>query len=511
MTDTFSDTKATLRLGLLSRDPKHWAFLMMAGVILFAAIWLRLAASKVEFIHCDEIIGEVLLTGMLDEGRYDLNWNRPTMPDSFRVPQYNFSSYYYFCGITEGLRRFIWGSVPPKTYISHLRQLSLWLGVLLVLLIIVVAWRFWGTSSALCAGALAAINPLLVQDSLFARPESFLGVLILIAAALLLSASSGKAKPRIQLSLMAVASGLLGLGAACKVSVVPLLAIPLLLALTLFPTTKFRSLTVLSICSLAGFFLGAPSVLYNLADYIAGVDALRRQYSTATPPHSLPGSSTSIQLTVLYFLGTWGWSAAVLFLFGLYRCFSLKKWDHLIVFALPVFLTFGIMLKNPIFFERNYSHVASFAIILISLGVTFPRAIFRWACYLGVLLALVAAWNVTSGLIGIGRERMINEVVALRQELRANNKDALWIAAPLFEQATAVAVLNLASRSGRSIIVEVRDLNDGWTQQSIRYLKAHADTEELGLINGPFGALPPSTLQAYHLPALRYLRVRAFR
>lgn len=148
------------------------------------------------------------------------------------------------------------------------------------------------------------LNPLLYQDSLYARPETLLVCLILFLLFVVFNQKYS------QIKRLWLAGFLLGLMVATKFSCILLFPIVFIISATNntdhfqetnkkfqgrfnFKRMGIKSLYFSSFLSL-GFALGAPFTILNFKDFIFGSRYLNNQYSTGHWPHGLPTGSNSL-------------------------------------------------------------------------------------------------------------------------------------------------------------------------------------------------------------------------
>jgi 4-amino-4-deoxy-L-arabinose transferase-like glycosyltransferase len=287
---------------------------LLLAVLGLAAV-LRLTSLLFPYTQPDEVITLEVARRIVETGNLDTNWKLAALPEEFKYPQYNFSAYLLSTSAVLGLAKPLMASVvsPP---LDLLRLYSALLGVLVVGLTALLGRQLFNVKTGLIAALLAALCPLLYQDSLYARPETFVTVLTL-ACLLLMGVTRLDRSARIFL-----ASILLGVAVATKVSLlmlVPALALaPVAAAPT--PTEAIRPrdalVTALRLAPLIvvgiwlGFALGAPFAIINFGDFLLGLQHLNRQYNeVGTWPHGLPdaGILSRLGYAVRYFGSTMGY------------------------------------------------------------------------------------------------------------------------------------------------------------------------------------------------------------
>lgn len=349
---------------------------VLLGCILLIAAALRLYSLGFLYYHPDEHIPERVAQTIIETGTLDTNWSRAGMAD-YQAPQYNFSAYILsVAGVLKVLDALPIAEPPPIQ--TTLRAYSAALGVLATFLTFVLARRLFGVGVGLSAASLTCVYPLLYQDSLYARPETFVTVLTLVFVLLLCVPSPGKAR-------VFGAAFVGGLMVATKVSALVLLPWLILANNRQDATGGFfaealayvrRSLSCLGerwlpiiLGCAAGFAAGVPYALVDPAGYIEGVRFLQSQYSGGHWPHGYAGGTTMERLAYAgaYFTYTGGVAVLTLSVIGAVRASRTRNFFALALFvvALATAVRFS---SYAAFFERNVSHVWPIILIFAAVG-----------------------------------------------------------------------------------------------------------------------------------------------
>jgi hypothetical protein len=480
-------------------------------LILLAALVLRTVSLTTFNTLLDEGITRDVVTGIW-HGEWSNNWKYTVSAADYRVDQYNFSCYLYadalLAGAAAKLDAFLSDSTPDFVFWSRL--LSALAGTLAVFLFYLVARRLFGQGTVVVAMALMAAMPLLVQDSHYARPEAFAIALTGAAYLFLLRFDSHRER----LPYLGYSAFCFGLLIACKVSLIPMAAVPLLFLASL----KDRRLLVraAAICAgatLLGTLVGVPDAFFHPAAYWHGVESLRHQYATAQPPHASIDSTNSVSLMAQYFWQTTG----LLLLFSLAGALVLARTRRFVLLAAiggPVAFYLLYFSLQRTFFERNLSHVAPLMAILaanamIVLSERIPTK-FRTAALVAlvVLTAAPALW-VSS--------KLVFEAMRISPELRARNYELQLFRTvrkidgtmSLFTGEQMNTMTRLAATSGHDLLLRVPDYHDSFTKSHLAELEQRTNWREAGYFPSVLEGYGVSTMIAYHAVSYRYLLLRA--
>jgi len=483
---------------------------LLPALILVAALVFRTVSLTTFASLVDERITRDVVTGIW-QGEWSNNWRYTVSAPEFRIDQYNFSSYLYadalIAGTAAKLAAFQTDGNPDFVFWSRL--FSALAGTLAVLLFYLVARRLFQAGTAIVAMFLIAAMPLLVQDSHYARPEAFVVALTGAAYLFLLRFSSHRDRMRY----LGYAAFCLGLLIACKVSLVPMAAIPVLFLLQAFLKDRRLSIRAAGVCAggtLLGLFVGMPHAFFHPAAYWHGVEALRQQYAGAHPPHASIDGTNSVSLTALYFWQTTG----LMLVFSLAGAAVLARTGRFVLLAAlggPVAFYLVYFSLQRTFFERNLSHVAPLmailaAVALTALSGTIP-AKFRTAALIGltVFTAAPAVW-VSSKLV-FDAMRVSPEQRALDYEVRLMRDTRIRIdgAISLITDGQLNYMMRLAATSDHDTILRIPDYHDSFTKKHLAELERRTNWREIGYFPSVFEGYDVSTLIAYHAVSYRYL------
>lgn len=362
----FTETK--LPFGL----KKPFLLILFITIIIF-----RITSLNFTYSHPDEIITLSVVDNILNNVTLDTNWKNARLPESFNYPSFNFSAYLIFSSFCVFVKNVF--QLDSVSNLDFLRFISSMLSLLNALIVFKLGRILFNAKVGLIASFLMLLNPLLYQDSLYARPEAFLVFLTLAFCFTVLNPKYS------QIKRLRLAGFLLGLMVATKFSCILLFPVVFFINAKNFDhfeeekksfrrNWKFRFIVsrTLHFSSFLtmGFALGAPFAILNYKDFIFGSRYLNNQYSSGHWPHGLPAGSKLEQLaySLNYFVPTFGLFLILASLFGVFVVVKMKNSRLLSVFFL-FYLIFIFFSTHAVFFERNFSHLIPLYLIFASLGV----------------------------------------------------------------------------------------------------------------------------------------------
>jgi hypothetical protein len=489
-------------------------YLTCLGIVLLGFA-LRAAFYQKGYTYPDEPITREVVRHMLQSGDFDTNWAKADLEPHFRYDQYNFSSYleatFFFRRIVNLLAGLeAWRSANAGLLVY--RFFSVVLGGLAVWQTLRLGLRAGGRTVGLIAGVLAAVAVLLVQDAHYARPEAFETVLTLAVVTL--------CWPRKHLAVAAAlgAAFLVGVLAACKVTMLLLAWLPLVPLLTAGaePRRPWLVLSTLPLLLFAGFVVGAPGAVAHPSFFLNGVHALTTQYGGVQGPHSHLSGAAVVDMQARYFGATLGLPLLSCFMLGVIVLTRKRRWAELALLVAPVVSFFGLFAMQSVFYERNLSHVLPLLLVVAALGAAdlaawiarasgMPRAMI--AALLAVLLAArsvtLSASLLGTALSGRGSERRVQ----LEAELRARHPGVAWWEVRFMTPAALDEVAARFRTGNAPLLMRVADYRDEPSGHYLRLFIELFDARLVGNDEGAFPDIPTSTLLTYHSPHESYFLV----
>lgn len=466
--------------------------------------------SATLFEHHDAHIPLKVLEHIKAAGWLDTNWAHADLPEWAGHDQYNFSSYIVSFAWFEAL----FGLLPGQEL--SLFSIVCWLCFIAISTVWATrAIGFLGGAIVLCG---LAVTPLLVQDSFYGRPESFLTLLTVLC--FVLSARNGW-------TAQIAASVLAGFALACKISFAPFLLVTLAAPIILRGRSGWAMMAASLPASAIGFVVGAPGVVLQPGAFLDGVEFLRTQYSGFHWPFGSPEDGFFPQLVHAggYYVGMAGIAMALLIpaAFVLLAVLATKSREapekrlnrlHLLSFCIAAVLTLALFSTQRTFFERNISHAVPLLWFALGWAVTviarqeagaFRHPLSR-AVVVGVvfvaMLPMALLDKRIAGIIGSGPDpTYVAAETLVSTRYPGVGVQAVFAWHDADKPGTVCANLQSASKP---VILKLI------TAYSPKVLP-RVDDERVALVAvspGRFDDLPFSTLQAYHSPQIEYYLLR---
>ena len=504
---------------------KHLKTLAILFGVLIISLGGAIRFSSIQYPHNhpDEIIAVKVSEMIIAKGSLDTNWENADLPAYFKYPQYNFSGYNIFsAGVITGVTTLPLKSISPLEPLEILRYSSAALGTLMVLITILLGRQIFNIETGFLAALLVAINPLLYQDSLYARPEAFVTTLTLIIL-YILGASKIYSK-----WILLLASAILGVLVSTKISMLvlfPLLFLPNVVnkqnntifgeffdyfksCIKLIP----KAILPITIGFIIGLISFAPYAVINYEKFLFGFRALNHQYSTGHWPHGLIEGSSFDRLgyAANYFFPTQGFFLFILTIIGAWLTIKERRFRSLFIFI--IFSVFAIQFSiYPAFFERNFSHLLPIFCIFASFGLTklfeitlnFKPAIRIILITIGVLLAFTPSIK-TSYILMIDelQGKSSNEV----NIIRANLEYQLGIKSMQLGWGDVHGgLVNKYDKLCEPVLLKMPYLNEKHSINFVAELKSIGGFSEMGRFNSPFYGVSPSTLDTYFTTTTLFL------
>ena len=457
------------------------------------------AVTHFEYTHPDEEIARAVVVSVLKNHDSDTDWARTDVAKQFNYTEYNFSSYYLFAADVQRLLGNTQLDIEHQAGAlrKNLRLVSAALGALCILFAGLLGWQVGGRLCGLATALLSACDVTLFQDSLYARPETFVTLLTLWFLLALTST-------RIHRGLvLAVAGLILGVLIACKITFLIYFPFPLLLAPVLLSTPKDRkpaeahlflwsgSLCAYFLAVVAGFALGVPYALHFPWEYVEGLVPLMKQYENGAWSNGLKDADVLARFgnSAAYLTYTVGYPALLLALAGVARMLWRRDVRLLLILGGPL-LTLLYFMQTRAFFERNFSQALPLLFLLGGLGIsTLSDLIHRSArlrigaavvMLLGAAIApvLVTAKAVDPALDGRYQRKIEAEAASLSDGGRV----------PIFYEWH----FNEIAQAGRPFcgryLIGLRDFRGSTLPPGYTIV---------GIVHSVFGDYPVSTLQTY--------------
>lgn len=491
-----AEAKGPARLGAVA------ASLVLAGAALTVSVLL--ARFPVNFIqHPDEEIIASLAQRTANGGRWTATWEGFPPSKWWTRPTYQFSPYTLFQSAVHTLlaRAFYW----PETTDQHVwlaRVCASLYGAAAGAVWFLAAYRLWRRAdAALLTQALFSVALIHVQNSMYARVETFLSLGIALTAWLSVRAAQGLR------SAPALAALLAGVVIATKYNAAPVVLLVVgavwhhLAVQKAPPLQRCYSLGILLALTAIGFVLATPEMLTSAAPLLQGITYELHNYAGRKPgPHvafDFWDNNLFYWTRYLTELG-FGWApccAVVVFLVGAARRRRFTdRW-------LAPYLLFSLLLigGTPTRFERNFEvclggMALAAADVSIRLVDWLSAGIARWRR--GLLLVLVPLLLGQQLLVLTRLAHALRPERSLNAELRRRypNDDPLFI--PPHSEAAA-----WLKNSGRLVVIFFH--SDQRCQLAEARWRAFFSPQQLETLVWEWAGYgyPFSTVEMYHGPA----------
>lgn len=477
-------------------------------LVLILAVFVRYDSLHKKYSHPDEVIAVKVTDMLINQGTLDSNWANAELPNMFKYPQYNFSGYLLVSAAVVAVMQ----CLSIDNSLEVLRHFSMLLGLLMIGLTGYAGRRFFNPPTGMIAALFVAVNPLLFQDALYARPETFLTALFMMFF-ILLNSESIKQRRRI-----IGAALLLGFMIGIKISMLVFLPM-LFLSLTGHNQQLFNNISLIryvkdclrllknellpAVIALAvGFCLAVPYAIVNSSGFLNGVNFLRRQYGNGDFVHGLVGGTIleRIDYSLGYFLPTMGYLFLLLVLISGVFLVQRRQFHHLGQ-LLAVLLFFVVFSSYPTFFERNFSHlIPVFAIFaasaLLSISNLLRRLFLRRFVFLALSLLLLlpsvhTSFKIYHYVLSGKQTRAFEKIkTELQNQYQLPLKNFGW--GYSYEN-----VNNNLSSPCQAYLLLLYHAGNTASLEMIKRLEAEAKWQRIKQIDSYFTDVSPSTLHTY--------------
>jgi 4-amino-4-deoxy-L-arabinose transferase-like glycosyltransferase len=365
--------------------------------IAVAALALRLWLVDFPFgQHPDEPIIGNLMQRSVEQGSITANWDG--FEANWSRPTYQFSPYtlvqsvvaravYWFAGWPDGL----------VAYVTLGRVCSCIYGALAVLCVYFLGRACFTEGAALVGETILALSFLAVQDSIYARGDSFLCLLVIVTLLLFIHALKQPGAPRV----LWLACLCAGITTAAKYNALPVLVMLLLVVgrWTYLGTIPWRRSVILFVSGIVvagnGFVLAMPEIIWRPGPLIEGFEYELNHYTAGQVPfvaYDLWDNNLFYWYRYLGWLG-FGW----LPLFCLLAFFTqIRRYQEA---ALAIFLVAALLIVcgTKTRFERNLE------ICLGAMAVTAGAAAWQLWCWAKARSRWQRAFAATLVILGLAQ------------------------------------------------------------------------------------------------------------
>jgi hypothetical protein len=465
---------------------------------------LRLDLNPEPYYFDDRIPLDVIQF-MEDSKTLDTNWGQ--VAHQWYLPgynnQYNFSSYISFLFyLKQGVNLFE-GNVEPLVLY---RLTSLFCQLISMLILLVIAIRWFCPLVGISAIALFATSPMFIIDSHYARPESFLILLTSAGLYFTLLAIETRKTPAVF-----VAGFLCGMLIGSKLSLIPMAGLCLITIMYFFGR-YWQVLFLFLLASFVGLFCFAPYMVLNISGVIEGLQFLLNQYFSGSPGGKGQGITEFLLIPYLFFfIGPLTWLIIVA---GSLQIFSRHEntggsWARMFIVICSLLIGFYVVFFSitPFFNESNLTHLAPFLSLVFGLCFTALVNVLNHifsvqklqlvtACILGASLTfpLYASFCIVT-IVYHKHSGWYDKVNQLEQSLVAEEGRVLVEGNNLTQQLGSI----LSGSAPKNILIKLPWIDRPAYHGAVDKLEA-LGYAEVGRVTSPLSFLPHSQIEALHLP-----------
>lgn len=357
-------------------------------ILLFLILLLGIAVRINPYhymINIDEIIPVSVIDGMRLRGDCNTDFSLGVgMPEFFKPFKYNSSGYIVVSRILLDLLH-LDNNIHNIRIFNELYFVLSYIFFCLILRKLLVRFAVCDSIGVVFGALLFSLLPGPVFDAWMVRPESLLSLLMVAGLCFVLDGDD-KLYTYLSVGFMA------GFGVSIKFTFV--FFIPLLLYFIYAGRVfSIRPFFYFLLFFIVGFGFGCPYGLLHPDEYSQTIMALKSQYHSHHPPHSLiyPDAARMLLLQGRFFLMVYGFLFVLPFVVSLFA-FKMKGSVRMIIVPLlltfvPLFLYFG---TRTVFFERNF-HIYFILALIVFVSVLggLRYSYFRHLSYAMALIPMV--------------------------------------------------------------------------------------------------------------------------
>lgn len=502
--------------------------------------WTRIDFSNRIYYFGDGNVVVELIRLMLSSHDWDPNWWRlETMitpqPEALTpTPSHDSSSIFYNlagyiltgAGITKILYGLGFGDWPIP---AILRGFNILIQMATLWLLYLTGKKLFNTYAGLLAALLFVVFPLVVMEAHYERPETWL--CFLLTAALCCCVYFYDAPLRYS----ALIGVLTALSMASKTNQILLLAMPGLLLLHSWLTTKtetaavktkklFISGAAMLLCLLLTLFIHTPFLLTHLGDVIQGLKDQAVFYHSSAYPYSEEHYSFAGQLLVSlrYFHFTLGSLWCLFFVIGFvflvndYLQAPTSKKIVNITIVLPIVILFTFSASLTVFAERSLSSLEGSLCLVTAVGFVYAlqqlqqliknRALSTALTSAFLLLMLLTPLHLSYVFVDSYIHHPKKPKRVLFQEELKKDFPKFWIKNVYFALKVRGELPDKPEKAPR--LYQIDDLNEHWTPKYLALLEQNG-FRKVATYCSEFSKQPPNTLTIYHAAAKNHYYVRS--
>ncbi len=372
-------TESSLRISL-----PIWCALLC---LVLLTIWLRWDVYPQTYF-ADELIPRAVVKHMQVSHSLDTNWDNADWHGDYaggfyKLKQYNFSSYHTALLLVRESANLLGLADIPDLVLY--RAVSVIFQLACLVLVFLIANSLANAYAGLLATAFMAVIPQAVVDAHYARPESFVMLLIALASWLAFRAHSERnwryALPE---------AFIWGVAFSCKFSFFPIIL--LACAANLFRFRSARLLLAWCASFVAGIAISAPYILLDFSGFLHGVGLLLNQYAPQAAESGwmnkyLPSASQLFPYLTSFF----GLPVLCVIVASVFQRNKIARYFSLASLLVSIFYLL-LFARQGVFFERNLSHLLPLWAVMFALGFLVVFQFIKQHWYFWLIAVLFFIW-----------------------------------------------------------------------------------------------------------------------
>jgi 4-amino-4-deoxy-L-arabinose transferase-like glycosyltransferase len=491
----------------LRRRQSGW----LAGLIAVGALGLRLSLADFPTDrHSDEPVVAGLAQRAAETGHFTANWAGSQEGVYWNRATYQFSPYSLAQeAINSALYHLTgWPATGEEHIISARRTSCVWGALTAFLVFLSMREAFGSLSAAILGEVILGFSLLNVQDSIYARVDSFVGLLVVLCFYL---AARTVRQPRRGVSAM-LAALVAGIAVAAKYNALPILVVVAWIPLAYWlrhGVSAARAVAIALAClviAALGFVIATPELLGDPRPLIEGFRFELEHYQFGHAPYQAYDWRDNNLFYWATYLGLLGFGllpllGALLFLAGVTRRPSLEA----AMLATFLVVAAGLALLPKVRFERNLEVLLGPLSMAAALGLT---TFLSWLKRLGgpKLGPVLAA-----GLLLLVFGQPIRTLIHFREALRPESSP--WTSVPQLAARDRTFMADLKDDpEAKPEALHYRqlflvDYNDRFSAENLRRWMEFLSPQQIVVVRSKWSAhgYPFSTIDMTHGPARIYI------
>jgi hypothetical protein len=406
---------------------RHWFWILLVATTIFVATSPLVTSNSRYFYHEDDAHHFNHTVEMAQEGRLNPHYfNKPALHFYLRMPVVYASAVWEKLNgrlgslkeirtrNTYGVGDYAFTPSHPNILIWNRLESVAWCALIGILVFSITLRLTNQLSPALLAAAITYASPEFLKNSYIIGVDTLMALMCLVCTTVALAGLSSRSPRRLSLSALTA-----GLACAAKYNAAPIALVPL--TFWALEDRSIRSLFLVGVTGLAGFFLGAPFSLLAFDEFWKGISFELWHY--AVEGHT--GNTAERGLPQALFYVRWlvtdgiGWLATSFALVGSVALFRRDR-ERAIVFGVFPLAYCALMIMQRANFTRNMVVIIPYFAVCAAYAFSRLGGPVRRSARDSALLGLVA--------VCILALPLARSAVIIRDSLyRGDSRDALFV------------------------------------------------------------------------------------